>query len=509
MPEYGFVIDQRRCIGCHACTTACKSENEVPVGNFRTWVKYTEQGQFPAVKRHFSVLRCNHCDDAPCVQICPVNALHKRPDAIVDLDKDLCIGCSSCIQACPYDALYINQDTGTAEKCHYCAHRTEIGLEPACVVVCPEEAIISGDMSDPNSKIARLLDAEETSVRRPEKGTKPRTHYIDVLEESLQPGVAKEPDAWIWSERRIQPANVPGFDGEADLLTVLNVDHPPRWGWHIWTYLFTKNLAAGAMMLAPMLGLLGVTAGPFGAAPGGILPEAIALLMLGLTGWFLIDDLERPERFLKIIFSPNTNSWLVKGTWVLMAFGGLTTASLAAIIFGFDELVAPLRWLNLPVAAAASGYSAYLFAQCNGRDLWLEKGMLRNLIARATMLGAGLAALLPQTAISLGTGMTGSGALATFGTLVLMNAIFLRIELNQEGVTAASRKAHKIMVAEAGGTVLPLFWIGAAVALAGSVLLPTGIAAQLLGAAVLVATGASLFRVERAWIRAAQRIPNS
>ena len=304
MPEYGFVIDQRRCIGCHACTTACKSENEVPVGNFRTWVKYTEQGQFPAVKRHFSVLRCNHCDDAPCVQICPVNALHKRPDAIVDLDKDLCIGCSSCIQACPYDALYINQDTGTAEKCHYCAHRTEIGLEPACVVVCPEEAIISGDMSDPNSKIARLLDAEETSVRRPEKGTKPRTHYIDVLEESLQPGVAKEPDAWIWSERRIQPANVPGFDGEADLLTVLNVDHPPRWGWHIWTYLFTKNLAAGAMMLAPMLGLLGVTAGPFGAAPGGILPEAIALLMLGLTGWFLIDDLERPERFLKIIFSP-------------------------------------------------------------------------------------------------------------------------------------------------------------------------------------------------------------
>ena len=76
-PQYGFVIDQRKCIGCHACTVACKSENEVPLGKFRTWVKYVDKGTFPAVRRHFTVLRCNHCDAAPCVDICPVNALHK------------------------------------------------------------------------------------------------------------------------------------------------------------------------------------------------------------------------------------------------------------------------------------------------------------------------------------------------------------------------------------------------------------------------------------------------
>src|SRR5204862_5428372 len=129
--QYGFVIDQRKCIGCHACTVACKAENDVPLGSFRTWVKYTEKGVFPEVKRHFSVLRCNHCDAAPCVTICPVNALTKRPDAIVDLDRDACIGCRACMQACPYDALSFNEDLGTTEKCHYCAHRTEVGLEPA------------------------------------------------------------------------------------------------------------------------------------------------------------------------------------------------------------------------------------------------------------------------------------------------------------------------------------------------------------------------------------------
>jgi nitrate reductase beta subunit len=86
--QVGFVIDHRKCIGCHACTVACKAENDVPLGNFRTWVKYVEKGTFPDVRRHFTVLRCNHCDRAPCVEICPVNALQKRPDAIVDLDRD-------------------------------------------------------------------------------------------------------------------------------------------------------------------------------------------------------------------------------------------------------------------------------------------------------------------------------------------------------------------------------------------------------------------------------------
>ena len=91
--QLGFVIDHSRCIGCHACTVACKSENDVPLGDFRTWVKYTETGEFPEVRRSFAVLRCNQCTAAPCITICPVNALEKRPDGIVDIDPAACIGC--------------------------------------------------------------------------------------------------------------------------------------------------------------------------------------------------------------------------------------------------------------------------------------------------------------------------------------------------------------------------------------------------------------------------------
>ncbi len=112
--QLGFVIDHSRCIGCHACTVACKAENDVPLGSFRTWVKYTETGTFPEVKRSFAVLRCNQCSDAPCVTICPVRALEKRPDGIVDVDPGRCIGCKACMQGCPYDALYLNDATGTA-----------------------------------------------------------------------------------------------------------------------------------------------------------------------------------------------------------------------------------------------------------------------------------------------------------------------------------------------------------------------------------------------------------
>ena len=149
--RYGFVIDQRKCIGCHACTVACKEENRVPLGAFRTWVKYVERGHYPDTRRYFAVLRCNHCDDAPCVTICPTVALYRRPDGIVDFDGDRCIGCKSCMQGCPYDALYIDPATNTAAKCNYCAHRVEVGLEPACVIVCPEQAIISGDLDDPGA----------------------------------------------------------------------------------------------------------------------------------------------------------------------------------------------------------------------------------------------------------------------------------------------------------------------------------------------------------------------
>ena len=177
--NYGFVINNKTCIGCHACSVACKSENEVPLGVNRTWVKYVEKGEFPNTTRNFQVTRCNHCANPPCVRICPVTAMYQRTDGIVEFDPEVCIGCKACMQACPYDAIYIDPETHSAAKCHYCSHRTDLGLKPACVVVCPTESIIAGDLDNPQSYISRLIAREHVSVRKPEQGTAPNLFYIE------------------------------------------------------------------------------------------------------------------------------------------------------------------------------------------------------------------------------------------------------------------------------------------------------------------------------------------
>jgi Fe-S-cluster-containing dehydrogenase component len=101
------VLDQTKCIGCHACTTACKAENQVPLGVTRTYVKAVEVGTFPQVRRAFQVTRCNQCANPPCVAACPTGAMYQREDGIVDFNKAICIGCKACMAACPYDAIFI------------------------------------------------------------------------------------------------------------------------------------------------------------------------------------------------------------------------------------------------------------------------------------------------------------------------------------------------------------------------------------------------------------------
>ena len=386
--QYGFILDHRKCIGCHACTVACKSENDVPVGDFRTWVKYTEIGVFPKVKRHFAVLRCNQCTKAPCVTICPVNALDKRIDGIVDLDKDACIGCKACMQACPYDAIYLNEESGGAEKCHFCAHRVEQGLKPACEVVCPEEAIISGDVHDPDSRVSKLLaETGERTVRRPEQNTGPNVFYLGVDEVSLHPGRAREGDQWLWSERRLPPPGLPeDFPVHPTARTVLDVDHDVLWGKNVAAYLVTKGIAAGMVLLAPFLPMLGVTG--FAA---NWLPELAALGFTLVTVALLIVDLKRPKYFFRLLTRPNTRSWLVKGGWVLTAFSLVTTMVLIASYLELDDTVATLRWMNLPLGLMTAIYTAFLFQQCEGRDLWQAPFQLSvQLLAQALMLGAAL-----------------------------------------------------------------------------------------------------------------------
>jgi len=199
---FAWVIDQTSCIGCHACTTACKQENDVPLGVNRTWVKYVETGTFPQTRRQMAVLRCNHCAEPPCVEVCPTSAMFRRPDGIVDFDTSRCIGCKACLQACPYDAIYIDPQEHVAEKCNFCAHRVDRGLLPACVVVCPTESLTFGDLDDPGSRASRLVSSRPTTVRRPEQGTGPKAFYLGASDAVLDPAVPVHEASYMWSDRR-------------------------------------------------------------------------------------------------------------------------------------------------------------------------------------------------------------------------------------------------------------------------------------------------------------------
>ena len=416
MTNFGFVIDNRTCIGCHACTVACKSEHDVPIGVNRTHVKYIEKGTYPDSTREFSVHRCNHCEDSPCTTICPTTALFNRSDGIVDFDNDRCIGCKSCMQACPYDALYIDPDNGTAAKCNYCAHRIEHSYEPACVIVCPTESIVSGDLDDPESKIAQIVSTQNTTVRKPDSGAKPNVFYIEASEEMLDPSATEVTASGMWTEQAFGVGHFAKYAEtrleEADTTSMIvqlalekkakqsaprdqaiirdvmerlaedpsdakrSYDQPSKgvlWGWEVTTYIWTKGISSGTYAIAiisMLLGLVEMTDLLWAATIG------IGILFLAITGLLLVLDLDRPERFLYVLLRPNWDSWLVKGAFILSGYGTILAASAAVLILDLDRsLLTYLAILGFPLAILTGVYTAWLLMQAKGRS-WSEDSLL-------------------------------------------------------------------------------------------------------------------------------------
>ena len=172
--QYALVVDTNKCIGCESCSVACRVENEVPDGHWRSRIAPpTSTGTKAPMK-----WSCMHCADAPCVQVCPTKATYRRADGIVVIDADKCVGCKYCIVACPYGARYFDEKKGIPDKCDLCVDRVDAGLEPACVQTCVGRALALADLADPKDKNAARIRSGEAKPFHPELGTKPSVYYV-------------------------------------------------------------------------------------------------------------------------------------------------------------------------------------------------------------------------------------------------------------------------------------------------------------------------------------------
>jgi formate-dependent nitrite reductase membrane component NrfD/NAD-dependent dihydropyrimidine dehydrogenase PreA subunit len=463
------------------------------------------------------VMRCNHCDAAPCVTICPTKALYRRPDGIIDFDNQNCIGCKSCMQACPYDALYIDPNSNTAAKCNFCAHRVEANLEPACVIVCPTQAILAGDLDDPSSKVARAVATQKVSVRKPEKGTDPKLFYVGIEGDLLQPTRLARQNGYMFAEQRDPRPGEKSFD-PALTREVYDVAHPAPWGWKIAAYLWTKSIAAGVMLVAAaMLGMMNTY---FGGPVVTIVSPLIALAALAVTGLLLIIDLKRPERFFYLLTRPNFRSWLVIGAYILIVHGGLCLAWL--VIGILYNGVPPLLATATAVSAAASAcYSAFLFAQAKGRDLWQSPIFFWHLLVHAFVAGAAmflLATIFSRAIAPANDPIADNTIILSFVVLLFFLVVSLAMVLVEAflpHVTEGARLAMKNLVrgplrmrfwllAVGAGMVLPLIVLSCVLVSRFSLRVDM---AMLVVAAVFALAGVWWF--EDVWVKAGQSVPLS
>jgi Fe-S-cluster-containing dehydrogenase component len=492
------LVDHTRCIGCHACSTACKSENEVPLSVNRTYVKYVDVGTFPDTRRAFQVTRCNQCEAPPCVDACPTAAMFRRADGIVDFDKDWCIGCKACMAACPYDAIFINPADHSAEKCNFCAHRLEVGLEPACVVVCPTQAILVGDLHAPGSAVAEAVHRDVVHVRRPEKDTRPKVFYKGAHQVTLDPLAAHRPDGglFLWSQQRLGREHlVSGHPGRstssAAAIVSYDVPHIIPWDWRVGLYTWTKSLAAGPYLVAAGLLLAGrlEASSPLWqwAAP------ILALVFLAATGAILIGDLEHPRRFYYLFTRPQWRSWLVRGGCLLAAYGALLAVHLLASWTDAGHVSRAAIVPGTPLAALTGVYTAYLFAQAKARDLWQSPLLAPHLLVQACLAGA--AALLP---VALAVDAALVPALAwTLAASALAHLMLVLAETTVMHPTAHARLAVWELVQ---GRMRTFFWLG--------VLLTVPAAfAPMLGVAAVPFALVGLFAYEHAYVQAGQSVP--
>jgi formate-dependent nitrite reductase membrane component NrfD/ferredoxin len=440
--------------------------------------------------------------------------MFKRTDGIVDFDKSICIGCKACMAACPYDAIFINPQDHSAEKCNFCAHRIDMGLEPACVVVCPTQAILIGDMNDADSYVAQIVNREAVNVRRPEKETLPKLFYKGAHQATLDPLAAHRPGGglFMWAEQQEDSTQVvsgnPNYNNSsAAALLSYDVAHAIPWDWKVSLYTWTKGIAAGAYLVPLLLVLFGLLR-PESVIWIWIAP-VLAGVFLAITGGLLISDLEHPERFHLIFTRPQWRSWLVKGAFII---AGYTLVLAVHFIGSWVGAIRLHRWLmvfGLPLSVMTAVYTAYLFAQAKARDMWQNPLLPPHLLVQALLVGS--AALLPlavrfEPDTRLDAGVT-TPLLWILAIASLLHVLMIWGEVSLTHSTAHARLAVWEMVR---GRYKSDFWLGLILSVLGGLLpwlaLLGYVSTSLgVGGAPMALIGMMLY--ENAYVQAGQSVP--
>ncbi len=446
MTRYGMVVDLNRCVGCQACTMACKHANATPPGVQWRRVLDVEQGSFPDVERIFLVTGCQHCAEPPCVPVCPSGATRQRDDGLVTMDYDLCIGCAACAVACPYQARTIVHEMagyygaptvqeehaqhaeriGVANKCSFCIERIDsaeaLGLTPgvdgevtpACALSCNASAIQFGDFADPNSNVSRLARDNRSFQMHAELGTDPQIRYLYEVPSST-PGHMTDPSDHD-DEAMCDPSNP--LVGKRQ---------------QFWDYRAAMNFMAGGTSSG--LAVAAWVANLFGLIDAVTLSRiyllAAAIMAVGL--FFVFLKIGRRLRFLNVLLRPQS-SWMTRETWCVAVFYPAVAAN----------VLWPHAALALIAALAAAGFlicQAGIIHASKGIPAWRARLIPWMFVATGLAEGLGLLALavaLRALPASIGTSLAPAGL-----ALAVLNAWLwwrYRATAKAQGIGPLSRR---------------------------------------------------------------------
>ena len=392
MTRWAMVADLERCVGCQTCTAACRHTNATsPAVQWRK-VLDIEAGTYPNVSRIFVPVGCQHCADPPCMHVCPTTATRQRPDGIVTIDYDICIGCAYCEVACPYQARFLVHEphfaygpamqneaeradmarVGVAQKCTFCSDRIDFGVEtgltpgidpratPACVNACIADALHFGDIDDPNSNVSRMLREQKNFCMHAELGTDPSFHYV----------YGKTSDVETQESEAVRNAISPVGEIRTRGVEPALQQH---WDWKAAGNFICGGMGSGLFVFTAIASLRHSDVVTLGWPALGIVALGLFLVLLKIG---------RPLRFVYVLRQPQ-RSWMAREAWIAAAFFPLAGVAL------WSKMSA-LLMVSAIVAVLFLFSQAMILKEAKGIPAWRNRWVVRLVMTTGLAEGGGL-----------------------------------------------------------------------------------------------------------------------